>query len=102
MKLHKAHPDYFMFWCPGCNTSHALNARWEILGDDDNLTINPSILSIGETSPRCHSFVRNGQIEFLDDCDHKLAGKTVPMVDWDEYVNSDYTHKYKRDDKQDE
>lgn len=27
----------------------------------------------------CHSFVRDGQIEFLSDCTHELAGKTVPM-----------------------
>ena len=28
---------------------------------------------------RCHSFVRNGSIEFLDDCTHALKGRTVPM-----------------------
>ncbi|MCZ4340562.1 hypothetical protein O4H52_03015 [Sphingomonadaceae bacterium G21617-S1] len=27
----------------------------------------------------CHSFVRNGQIEFLSDCTHALAGQTVPL-----------------------
>lgn len=27
----------------------------------------------------CHSFVRNGQIEYLSDCTHDLAGKTVPL-----------------------
>ena len=28
---------------------------------------------------RCHSFVRDGQIQFLGDCTHALAGKTVPL-----------------------
>jgi len=28
---------------------------------------------------RCHSFVKNGQIQFLDDCSHALAGQTVPL-----------------------
>jgi hypothetical protein len=28
----------------------------------------------------CHSFLRNGQWEFLSDCAHRLAGQTVPMV----------------------
>ena len=28
---------------------------------------------------RCHSFVRDGQIQFLGDCTHKLAGQTVPL-----------------------
>ena len=27
----------------------------------------------------CHSFVKDGQIQFLPDCTHVLAGKTVPM-----------------------
>lgn len=29
----------------------------------------------------CHSFVRNGKIEFLSDCSHHLAGKIVPLED---------------------
>ena len=28
---------------------------------------------------RCHSFVRAGRIEFLGDCTHHLAGKTVDL-----------------------
>ncbi len=27
----------------------------------------------------CHSFVRNGRIEFLADCTHELAGQTVDL-----------------------
>src|SRR5436309_254590 len=27
----------------------------------------------------CHSFVRDGLIEFLGDCTHPLAGRTVPL-----------------------
>lgn len=27
----------------------------------------------------CHSFVSEGQIKFLDDCTHRLAGQTVPL-----------------------
>ena len=27
----------------------------------------------------CHSFVRDGKIEFLSDCTHALAGQTVPL-----------------------
>ncbi|WP_219631785.1 DUF6527 family protein [Stenotrophomonas maltophilia] len=27
----------------------------------------------------CHSFVRDGQIQFLSDCTHALAGMTVPL-----------------------
>lgn len=27
----------------------------------------------------CHSFVFDGEIRFLGDCTHALAGKTVPL-----------------------
>lgn len=27
----------------------------------------------------CHSFIRDGQIEFLSDCTHPHAGKTLPL-----------------------
>ena len=33
------------------------------------------------TCKRCHSFVRNGEIEFLMDCSHELMGKTVKIPD---------------------
>lgn len=29
----------------------------------------------------CHSFVRDGMIQFLTDCTHKLAGQTVELPD---------------------
>jgi hypothetical protein len=33
---------------------------------------------------RCHSFVKDGQIQFLGDCFHTLKGKTVDLPDWDD------------------
>lgn len=32
---------------------------------------------------RCHSFVRDGKIQFLNDCQHALAGQTVDLPDWE-------------------
>jgi hypothetical protein len=32
----------------------------------------------------CHSFVTDGRIQFLGDCTHALAGKTVDLPDFDE------------------
>lgn len=32
----------------------------------------------------CHSFVREGMIEFLTDCTHRLAGQTVPLKDFED------------------
>ncbi len=31
----------------------------------------------------CHSFVTDGRIQFLSDCSHALAGKTVDLPDWE-------------------
>lgn len=31
----------------------------------------------------CHSFVTDGEIQFLGDCTHKMAGQTVPLVEFD-------------------
>ena len=76
------------FWCPGCDDVHLIETegpyRWEWDGDRETPTISPSILvTMGPPSARrtCHSFIRNGQWEFLGDCWHELAGQTVPMVD---------------------
>lgn len=30
----------------------------------------------------CHSFVKDGKIQYLNDCTHHLAGKTVELVDF--------------------
>jgi len=30
----------------------------------------------------CHSFVVDGQMQFLSDCTHALAGQTVPIPPW--------------------
>ena len=88
-----------VFFCPGCGCGHMIDSkRWTWNGDRQSPTISPSILVTG-TKPvtdeeaarimagekfepvktRCHSFVRNGNIEFLSDCTHNLAGKTVPL-----------------------
>jgi hypothetical protein len=68
----------YWLWCPGCEDAHRITNLWDFDGNLDQPTFSPSILSQGVT--RCHSFVRAGFWEFLDDCDHDLAGKTVPMV----------------------
>lgn len=65
------------FFCPGCNCSHSFNDSWQFNGDFNNPTISPSILVTGEK--RCHSFVKDGKIKFLSDCDHELKGQTVDL-----------------------
>lgn len=35
--------------------------------------------ALPRTTKRCHSFVTNGNIQFLSDCTHALAGQTVAL-----------------------
>jgi hypothetical protein len=87
------HPDHVtdnvVFDCPGCGYHHfvtvngTLNesgASWAWNGDLEKPTFSPSIL-VNKSMPerRCHSFIRNGKIEFLTDCFHALAGQTVDL-----------------------
>jgi hypothetical protein len=81
------------FWCPGCERNKVLpvrgwegangaHASWEFNGNYDRPTLSPSILSSkDDPADRCHSFIRDGRIEFLSDCGHKLAGQTVELPD---------------------
>jgi len=92
------------FICPGCDQEHAVwtgagpGAAWQFNNDLDKPTINPSLLvrmgpkpdpithlALKDAPHRvCHSFIRDGQIQFLGDCTHALAGQTVelPEVEW--------------------
>jgi hypothetical protein len=94
------------FWCPGCKQMHVVSSGWTFSGDYDRPTFSPSVLvtgrdftsagraayeawcAAGHSPPgpqfesadtRCHSFVRDGRIEFLSDCTHALAGQTMPL-----------------------
>ena len=78
--------DCYVFHCPGCNYSHIIEVpRWTWNGSLDSPTFNPSLL-VNNNHPelRCHSFIRDGKIQFLGDCFHELAGKTVDIPEFDE------------------
>jgi hypothetical protein len=101
----------FLFWCPGCEDLHIVRIGpdgWSYNGNPDAPTFQPSVLVRGGhfmpnadgTMParcwctfkaeggqtnfscmQCHSFVTDGMIQFLGDCSHGLAGKTVQLPD---------------------
>jgi hypothetical protein len=74
-----------VFYCPGCRGSHWLDDRWTWNGDMERPTFTPSLLVAPDDSAlRCHSFVTDGMIHYLEDSHHRLAGQTVPIPDWDE------------------
>jgi hypothetical protein len=76
----------YVFWCPGCKCHHTFNVGrekrpvWTFDGNMDAPTFSPSLLYPDKT-PRCHLFLRGGKLEFLSDCGHELAGKTVDLPD---------------------
>jgi hypothetical protein len=99
----------WMVLCPACGNGHRFEkGRWEFDGDYVKPTFSPSMLvRSGHYAPGhrgdtcwctynaehpddpdpftcsvCHSFVRGGLIQFLSDCTHGLAGRTVPLEAW--------------------
>ena len=80
-KLWRASEHIYVFHCPGCGYGHHIDTRrWAFNGDLSRPTVTPSLLiHPGDQTPRCHLFVTDGQLRFLADCGHALAGKTVDM-----------------------
>jgi hypothetical protein len=81
-------PGEYVFYCPGCESNHLINISpnrasfHKLTGTSEKPTIRASVLSRGDVKsgkPRCHSFVTDGKIKFLEDCTHNLAGKTVTL-----------------------
>lgn len=81
------------FRCPGCGEMHVFWTKavdggpvWQFNGDTEKPTVRPSILVTGSPwqNYRCHMFVKDGRIQFLEDCTHDLRGKTVDMVDFED------------------
>ena len=94
-----------LFWCPGCNEHHGVPVDgprgWVWNGSTVRPTLSPSILvrftlagpdrvpsnqyhgpyPCETAEGVCHSFVREGMIEYLGDCTHALAGQTVELPD---------------------
>lgn len=83
MSVHLCQPKDHHIACPNPDScgrvGHiVLSKKPRILGHPAPHTAEPA------WGP-CHSFIRNGVWEFLQDCAHPLAGQHVPMVplpDW--------------------
>jgi hypothetical protein len=98
--------EQFWFWCNGCTTHHRFVTKlakgeaghvWNFSGTIERPTFSPSLLyrwdDHAECMPPepcrkpdckgkpkvCHLFVTDGQIRYLGDCTHALAGKTVAI-----------------------
>ena len=92
--LHDATENRLWFFCPGCNFAHSIAITgpraWKYNGNVEKPTVDPSILVTMPTTPiRCHSYVTDGQIRFLDDCWHVLRGHTVPLPELPQWLAED-------------
>lgn len=87
----------YTFWCPGCRAVHLIYTNqadghnWQFDGDMEKPTFSPSLLRYAnKVSPRCHTFVKKGMIQFLGDCEHDLKGQTVEIPEWKGWNEEDY------------
>lgn len=110
MKLRISAEGGIAYRCPCGDAHYVTRPRWTWNGDLERPTFTPSVLvTTGHYIPlerndgscwctynaehpddpapfgcyRCHSYVRDGVVEFLADCTHALAGKSVPLGDWE-------------------
>jgi hypothetical protein len=88
--------EAYLFYCPACECAHRIQSDktktpcWEFNNDLDNPTVSPSIRVRHYSNKlkkklNCHTFVKNGQIQYCSDCNHKFKNKTVEIPDWEDY-----------------
>lgn len=75
--------EVLSFYCPGCKSPHSIivggeEARWTWNRDLVKPTISPSV-GVRVGASYCHSYVREGKIQYLPETTHKLVGLTVDL-----------------------
>lgn len=108
-KAHKQESDNgrvdILYHCLGCKHLHSVCVKgdaaytgpvWGWNGSLDSPTFTPSVLfwldhrkdeDLEEyeyvEKSRCHTFITDGVVQFLNDCAHELAGKTIELPSYD-------------------
>lgn len=84
-------------YCEGCKYHHAFfvgENGWTFNNDFVKPTFTPSMLVNGsipeefkgkEGYKRCHSFVADGEIQYLSDCEHEFKNTTRKLLPLDEH-----------------
>jgi hypothetical protein len=85
-----AHNQY-LYWCSGCGYEHAFALKTEgghhqFNGDLNNPTVSPSLVEANTVGRKCHSFIKNGHIQYLGDCWHELKNQTIELPDVDSLI----------------
>lgn len=91
-KINSQGQQRYLIFCPACKHGHVFDTRWTFNGDYEKPTFRASMLvttpadkcdGFDIPATRCHSFVTDGKIQFLDDCTHSMRGLTVDLPEVD-------------------
>lgn len=82
----------YIFFDLGQHRPVTINSGWKFNGDVFSPTFSPSILT---TTPpneagdnyRSHSFIRDGKIQYLIDCSHEFACRTIDLPSLEEWTD---------------
>lgn len=95
--------EALMFACPGCasfrehsdglhmlpvNTNEK-SPSWDWNGDREKPTLTPSIKTSTHDGLVCHSFLRDGIFEYLNDSTHKFSGQKVDLPDLPQWAQKE-------------
>lgn len=80
----KYYHTQYHYMCLGCGYDHCFalkkdGGHHDFNMDLNNPTVYPSLLQNFTPGRTCHSFIREGKIQYLSDCWHTLAGQTVEL-----------------------
>lgn len=86
-KLEQFEEGMILHYCPGCDMLHPIytseykgdRPRWTWNGDVLKPSYSPSV--VVNSNHRCHYFMKDGKIQYLNDCSHEYAGKTIDLPD---------------------
>lgn len=70
--------------CPGCNNKHLIpnydnKPHWDFNGDFDRPTFTPSVRHSWSEDKVCHYFIKDGHIQYCNDCTHNMSGQIVEL-----------------------
>lgn len=80
----KYHHDQYAYFCKGCGYEHVFGLKSEGGHHDFNMdldkpTVSPSLLQNFDPKNICHSFMKDGFIQYLGDCHHDLKNQTIEL-----------------------
>jgi hypothetical protein len=69
--------------CPGCGGVHVVpvvgSGAWTWNQSLEKPTLHPSLKVTNGQGWCCHFWIKDGRIQFLDDCTHELRSKTIDL-----------------------